>query len=107
MWKCDSCGEILDDFEFKKIYSQVGELYSDGEIEYECPTCGGDEFTEVERCKGCGEYISLEQAEYDKACPNCVENVKKQFAEFFGKLAPWKQDVLEELADGEYLKNII
>ena len=93
MWKCEKCKNIFDD----------------DEIEYvgECPECKHSSLIEAEQCPGCGEWISLEEFTYDKGCPNCVNEVRSKFSYFFGGLEPWEQDVLELLADGIWLKDIV
>lgn len=103
-WKCDRCGNVTDSFNV--VFDRLGELSTDGEYVNTCPSCGNDEFTEVERCPGCGEWTDIQYLEWDKACKNCLNLAKKHFAELFKKLEPWEQDVLNEYAEYEELKNI-
>lgn len=94
-WKCDRCGNITDSFNV--VFDRLGELPTDGEYVNTCPSCGNDKFTEVERCPGCGEWTNIDDLYYDKACGECVNDVKYKFEEFFKKLKPWEQDALDSL----------
>ena len=111
MWKCDKCGNVTDN-DFEELFDAVGELKTDGEYIKTCPKCGGEDFTEAERCPGCGRWTDADALYYDKACPSCVNGVKGKFEAFFRKLNLWEQNALdyavtENAADRKSLFDII
>lgn len=78
MYRCLECGYIFDDESVTHITELIGEAW--GRPVYEnrsvCPICG-EAFEEVEPCRICGKYETIENGE--EICEDCKVRVVKDF----------------------------
>lgn len=71
MYVCVDCGKTF--YKPNVIIKNHGVLYPPFETFHACPYCGGD-FTMVNTCQSCGEYIAddfIELKDGSKVCSEC------------------------------------
>lgn len=101
MFRCTECGHLFEDGEQKTISEQMGEFWGDPAYQEwsVCPLCNGV-YEEVEPCKICGGFETLESGE--EVCENCKNEVLKRFRDLMCyNFTTEERELLNELLNGE------
>lgn len=97
MYKCTDCGHLFENGEQKTIRENMGEFWGSPAYEEKtvCPLCEGD-YEEIEPCKICGGYESLET--YEEVCEDCKRDILKRYKDLIcANFSEVEKELLDEL----------
>lgn len=98
MYKCLNCGETFSspdsvrDFESEYFGRTVTHYMN------VCPSCGSDDFEEMDKCEICGEYIDAGSC----LCENCKELIGDLASEIRGKVR--EKAIVHKLNYDEFIR---
>jgi len=98
MYICLDCGHVFE--EPHKIVDNSSEY---GRTEERlCPNCEGSFMLTADRCPDCDRW----KPKLDNLCERCRDELRKKFRAFREMLTAAQEDVLDEMLDGESIKDI-
>lgn len=95
MFRCDECEEVFEEpIEYTESH---GEHFREV---FTCSPCCKENYTEVEMCEFCDEYIDL----YERLCDKCKSKLKKAFSNVLHEnFTEFEIEILNDIFDGEEL----
>lgn len=81
MYLCANCGQMFD---FPDVVDDFTSEFWGGIVRHTttvCPSCGSDDFDEMDKCEVCGEYI----APGEELCENCRELIHDRAEDVRGR----------------------